>query len=121
MNVTGARGRTDSGRGGLGGVGAHRRRRGHEMAAEDVASADVPAWRGRAEGHRHGQGHRTTAAMPAWTRQCGTAAWDVAVDVAARTTVGADAAATALGGVEEESGTAAADEATGRPQGMSPL
>ena len=67
------------------------------MAAEDVASAGVAAWgEGKVEGHRSGQSYRTKAVVPAWTWPHGTAARDIAVDVAARTTAGNVAAAAAM-------------------------
>ena len=73
VDAAGGRARTEVG-GGVSlsrpprGSRARRRRRGHGMAAEDVTSADMAAWRGerggRADGHRRGRGHKSTAVVP---------------------------------------------------------
>ena len=58
-----------------------------------------------AKGYHLGRGHWMTAVLPAWTWRRKTAAWDVAVEVAARTTVEDVAAAAAVGGWKEDGGT----------------
>ena len=109
MDATGARGRTDGGWGGdvavyeAGGKGEEPGPTAAEMATGSLwRTPPLRRWLrgGAGGGSRREQGRRTTAVVPAWTRRHGTAARDVAVDVAARRT--------------------AADEATGRSRWTSP-
>ena len=129
VDARGGRGRTDSGRGRVavceaaggrrgewkegGRSEARLRRRGHGMAAEDIASADVAElWGEEAEDHRHRQGHRSTVVVPAWTWRH---AWDAAMTWP-RGLCGGCRCGRDSGELEEESGAAAADKATKRPR-----
>ena len=127
--------------------GSSRCRRGHRIAAQDVASVDATGGRRRKDSGRVadvavceargeggverdtppqmrdtvcGQGHRTIAVVPAWTWRYGMAAWDVAMDMSVPTTAGNVTAASAMAGGRGVEGRAAADEVTGQPRWMSP-